>query len=271
MSREVVRWAAACAAVAALIAGWSGSGGAAPSPPRSPWTTFGASTNRNGYSPIAVAQLGRAFVLPLNGRMTSQVLTADGLFFVTTNGGEVVAFDANGFVRWRQNVGQLAHDCGQLDGYGVVGTGVIDPRTHTFYVVDAFARMHAFALSSGAERPGWPIRLFPAFTEELDWGALTLAGGSVYVPSAAYCDIPLTLGGIHAVDLADRTVTHWRVVPKEKGGGGGPWGWGGLAFDPGTQSVFVGTSGAFPGGSNDGPDSRRTRASRKAWWSCPRL
>ena len=106
MSREVVRWAAACAAVAALIAGWSGPGGAAPSPPRSAWTTFGAATNRNGYSPIAVAQLGRAFVLPVNGRMTSQVLAADGLFFVTTNGGEVVAFDANGVVRWRQNVGQ---------------------------------------------------------------------------------------------------------------------------------------------------------------------
>lgn len=254
MSREVVRWAAACAAVAALIAGWSGSGGAAPSPPRSAWTTFGASANRNGYSPIAVAQLGRAFVLPVNGRMTSQVLAADGLFFATTNGGEVVAFDANGVLRWRQTVGQLAHDCGQLDGYGVVGTGVIDRRTHTLYVVDAFARMHAFALSTGAERPGWPIRLFPAFTEELDWGALTLAGGSVYVPAAAYCDIPLTLGGIHAVDLADRTVKHWRVVPKEQGGGGGPWGWGGVAFDSDTQSVFVGTSGAFPGGSNDGPD-----------------
>jgi outer membrane protein assembly factor BamB len=254
VSREVLRCAAACAAVAAVIAGSSGPVGAAAPPPRSAWTTFGASTNRNGYSPIAVAQLGRAFVLPVDGRVTSQVLAADGLFFATTNGGEVVAFDANGFVRWRQDVGQLAHDCGQLDGYGVVGTGVIDARAHTLYVVDAFARMHAFALANGAERPGWPIRLFPAFTEELDWGALTLAGGSVYVPGAAYCDIPLTLGGVHAIDLGSRAVAHWRVVSTENGGGGGPWGWGGLAFDPQADALYVGTSGAFPGGANDGDD-----------------
>ncbi|HEY2985792.1 MAG TPA: PQQ-binding-like beta-propeller repeat protein, partial [Jatrophihabitantaceae bacterium] len=63
-----------------------------------------------------MAGLGRAFVLPLSGRITSQILAADGLFFVTSNGGDVVAFDGNGFVRWRQNVGQLAHSCGQLDG-----------------------------------------------------------------------------------------------------------------------------------------------------------
>jgi hypothetical protein len=174
------------------------------------------------------------------------------VFFVTSNAGDVVAFDRNGSIRWRRNVGQLAHSCQQLDGYGIVGTGVIDPAAHTLYVADAFGRLHAFAVSSGAERPGWPIRLYPTFTQQLDWGALTLAGGFVYVPTAAYCDTPLTSGGVHAVELATGKVTSWRVVPKASGGGGGPWGWGGLAFDPEAQSLFAATSGAFSGGENRG-------------------
>lgn len=211
-----------------------------------------------GYTPIAVSGLSRSFVLPVSGRITGQVLAADGLFFVTSNAGDVVAFDRNGFVRWRANVGQLAHDCQQLDGYGIVGTGVIDQASHTLYVADAFGRLHALALSSGIERAGWPIRLYPTFMQELDWGALTLAGGSVYVPTAAYCDTPLTLGGVDAVDLASNAVTTWRVVPKEDGGGGGPWGWGGLAFDPDSQSLFAATSGAFSGGSNRGASFTET-------------
>src|SRR5262245_28236033 len=211
---EVGRGAVACVAVAALICGWAGSSGGASLPP-STWPTFGAGTSRAGYTPISASRLSRAFVLPLSGRITSQILAADGLFFATSNAGDVVAFDRNGYVRWRQNAGQLAHSCQQLDGYGIVGTGVIDPAAHTLYAVDAFARLHAYALSSGVERPGWPIRLFPTFTEQIDWGALTLAGGSVYVPTASYCDTPLTSGGVHAVDLATRAVTRWRVVPKE--------------------------------------------------------
>ncbi len=224
------------------------------------WTTFGASAARLGEAPAAapVSALARRFVLPLSGRITAQVLSAGGVFVAASTGGDVVAFDRNGFVLWHDQLGQLAYDCPQLNGYGVVGTGVIDPSSGTFYVADAFGRLHALSLSTGAERPGWPVRVFTDVDRELNWGALTLAAGSVYVPTAAYCDAPGTPGGVYRVNLATKVVSRWLAVPLDLGGGGGPWGWGGLAFDPASDSLFAGASGAFAGGSNSGTSYSET-------------
>jgi hypothetical protein len=218
------------------------------------WTTFGAGPARLGQTAAAapVSRVARRFVLPLSGRITAQVLSAGGVFVAASTGGDVVAFDRNGFVLWHDQLGQLAYDCPQLNGYGVVGTGVIDSSSGTFYVADAFGRLHALALSTGAERPGWPVRVFTDVDRELNWGALTLAAGSVYVPTAAYCDAAGTPGGVYRVNLATKAVTRWLAVPLNLGGGGGPWGWGGLAFDPASDSLFAGASGAFAGGSNSG-------------------
>ena len=238
----------AAGVVALAVATATGGAGAPPS-----WTTYGAGTARTGLaaSSDSVTQLTRHFVIPLSGGITAQVLEADGTFVAASTGGEIVAFDADGFIRWRADVGQLAHSCQQLNGYGVVGTGVIDPASGTYYVADAFGRLHALSLATGAERSGWPVRVFSDFDRELDWGALTLAAGSVYIPTAAYCDQPGTPGGIYRVDLATRAVTHWLAVTLDQGGGGGPWGWGGQAYDP-AVGLFAGTSGAFSAGSNVG-------------------
>ena len=218
------------------------------------WTTFGAGPARLGEAPAPASssRVGRRFVLPLPGRITAQVLAADGVFVAATTNGDVVGLDRNGFVLWHDRLGQLANSCPQLNGYGVVSTGVIDPSSLTVYVMDGFGRLHALALGTGVERSGWPVRVFGDFDRELDWGALTLAAGSVYVPTAAYCDQPGTPGGIYRVDLASRGVTRWLAVPLDRGGGGGPWGWGGLAYDPAANSLFAGSSGAFSGGSNTG-------------------
>ena len=226
----------------------------------STWATFGASTARLGQAAASapVSNVARRFVLPLSGRFTAQVLSAEGVFVAASTGGDVVAFDRNGFVLWRDQIGQLAHSCPQLDGYGVVGTGVIDQTSGTFYVADAFGRLHALALATGAERPGWPVRVFTDVDSELNWGALTLARGSVYVPTAAYCDTAGTPGGIYRVNLATRAVSHWLAVPLDQGGGGGPWGWGGLAFDSASGGLFAGSSGAFAGGSNTGASYTET-------------
>ncbi|HEX6761447.1 MAG TPA: PQQ-binding-like beta-propeller repeat protein [Gaiellaceae bacterium] len=243
------------AALALLLA--YAADGATPAPS---WTTFGESTARLGQTSTAAppSRLTRRFVLPLSGRITSQVLSSGGVFVATSTGGDVVAFDRNGFVLWHDRVGQLAHACPQLDGYGVVGTGAVDPSSRTLYVADAFGRLHALALSTGAERRGWPIRVFADGDRELDWGALTLAGGSVYVPTAAYCDAAGTPGGIYRVNLATKTVGHWLAVPLDQGGGGGPWGWGGLAWDPAANLLYAATSGAFSGGSNSGSSYTET-------------
>ncbi len=180
------------------------------------------------------AALTRAFVLPLNGRITNQVLAAGGAYFVGTSSGEVVSFTPAGVVRWQDQLGQLTSKCAQLDG------------------MDAFGRLHALSLSTGAERPGWPVKVFTDDRRELDWGALSLVDGSVYVPTASYCDTAGTPGAVYRIDTASGAVTQWLSVPVASGGGAGPWGWGGLAFDPTLDTLFAATSGAFDGGTNSG-------------------
>ena len=63
----------------------------------------------------------------------------------------VYALAENGYVRWRVDLGQLERVCQQIDGYGVTGTPVIDLATHALYVADAFGRVHALDLATGAE------------------------------------------------------------------------------------------------------------------------
>lgn len=215
------------------------------------WTTFGNTAQRTGGTVPAPTSLQRSFVLPVDGRITGQVLASRGVFYAATTSGEVVAFNANGFVLWRDDLGQLAQTCPQLDGYGIVGTGVIDAAAHLLYVADAFGRLHALALGTGAERGGWPVRVFTDFRKELVWGALTLAGGSVFVPTASYCDTP-SVGGIHRVDVRTQQVATWLGVPEDEGGGGGVWGWGGAAYSPHDAALFAVTANAFPGGTNSG-------------------
>jgi len=227
--------------------------GAAAAGPGPDWTTYGAGAGRAGAAQATPASLTRAFVLPARGRITAQVLEAGGTFYAATTAGEVVAFTADGYVRWRADVGQLAQSCAQLDGYGVLGTGVVDAAAGTLYVADAFGKLHALDLGSGAERPGWPVRVFADFRRELVWGALTLADGAVYVPTASYCDDP-SVGGVYRVDVASRQVDAWISVPPSEGGGGGVWGWGGTAFSAADDALYAVTANALEGGTNTGDD-----------------
>src|SRR5689334_15734137 len=75
------------------------------------WVTFGDSPLRTGLAPSAARTAKRSFVLPVDGRITAQVLASGGRFFAATTSGEVEAFDANGFVLWHDELGQLAQTC----------------------------------------------------------------------------------------------------------------------------------------------------------------
>jgi hypothetical protein len=87
------------------------------------WTTYGGDPGRVGSAPALAPPIKPAFVLPLRGRVTSQVLAArdvpsPGLttLYVTTSAGIVYALSESGYVRWRVDLGQLANECPQLDG-----------------------------------------------------------------------------------------------------------------------------------------------------------
>ena len=252
--------------VAALVACASASSATTPTPL---WAGWGGNPARTGLAATEPAAVTGSFVLPLGGRITSQVLYAGGAFFAATSTGRIVSFTTNGIVRWQVNVGQITSHCAQLDGYGVTGTGVIDPAAGTLYEMDAFGRLHALSLATGAERDGWPVQVFTDDRRELDWGALTLADGSVYVPTASYCGTPGTPGAVYRVDTASRSVDQWLAVPLASGGGGGAWGWGGLAYDATLDRLFAATSGAFDGGTNTGATSPSSSATETS--SCSSL
>jgi hypothetical protein len=235
------------------------SGAAAASP--SGWTTYGGDPGRAGSAAPLVPPVKPAFVLPLRGRVTSQVLAArdvpsPGLttLYVTTSAGILYALSETGYVRWRVGLGQLANECPQLDGYGVTGTPVIDAAGGTLYAVDALGRLHALALATGVERSGWPVQLFDDPEHSLVWGALALADGRVYAATGSYCDFKPFEGKVFAVDTKTRERTSWTAVDAENGGGGGIWGWGGVAYSPRLDRLFVATGNAFEGGTNTGAD-----------------
>jgi hypothetical protein len=237
------------------------SGAHAAGPPG--WPTYGGEPGRSGVATGAIdpGSVEPAFVLPVRGRVISQILAAldvpePGLttLYAATSAGRIYAVSENGYVRWRVDLGRFANSCAQLDGYGVTGTPVIDPQTHSLYVADALGRLHALDLATGAEQPGWPVTLYDDPAEELVWGALALADGHVYAPTGSYCDAGPFEGKVIGVDLASKKVSTWVSVPAGSGGGGGIWGWGGIAYSRALDSLFVATGNAFEGGTNTGPD-----------------
>jgi hypothetical protein len=199
-----------------------------------------------------------AWYTPVSGRITSQALVAENVpapgqrtVYVATSKGIVYALGENGYIRWRVELGQLDRICQQIDGYGVTGTGVIDPGTHSLYLADGFGRLHALDLVTGAEQAGWPVQLYADHRKELVWGAMTLVNGSIYVGTGSYCDRPM-VGKVLRVNLATKQVSRWVSVPLRLGGGGSVWGWGGVAYSPQRGSLFVATGNAFRGGTNVG-------------------
>ena len=235
------------------------SGGAA-AQPSGGWLTYGNDPARSSATDAALSppSVRPASYAPISGRVSAQALVAQDVpspglrtVYVATSKGVLYALAENGYVRWRVDLGQLERVCQQIDGYGVTGTPAIDPATHAIYVADAFGRIHSLDLATGAERPGWPVAAYADFRRELVWGALTIVDGSVYFGTGSYCDRKM-VGKVFRVQIATGTVSQWEVVPKRLGGGGGVWGWGGLAYSATRDSLYAVTGNAFEGGGNRG-------------------
>jgi len=205
--------------------------------PSGGWLTYGNDVARSSATGTSLSppSVRPAWYTPISGRVSSQALVAQDVpgpgqrtIYVATSKGTVYALAENGYIRWRVELGQLDRVCHQIDGYGVTGTPVIDPGMSSIFLADAFGRLHALDLATGAERAGWPVSVYTTWRRELVWGALTIVNGSIYFGTGAYCDRPM-VGKIFRVDIATRAVSRWQVVPPSRGGGGGVWGWGGVS------------------------------------------
>jgi len=99
------------------------------------WLTFGGASARPGATASSVGPLRASWFAPLAGTVTSQPLVArnvprpgDTTVYVGTQAGFVYALAANGYVRWRVDLGRFTLPaCPQVpDGWGITGTPVID-------------------------------------------------------------------------------------------------------------------------------------------------
>ena len=224
---------------------------------------------------------------------------------VATEHNTVYCFDAdsntgtsNG-VLWQVNLGPSA-PC-PVPGFefraitnevGITGTPVIDPVSQTLYVdtfttdgVNYFHNIHALDITDGSERPFSPVTVnvsipgngvgssggvlpFQA-SQELQRGALTLAGGVLYVTYAGYTDLTTTdpfHGWVIGFDPATLQVLPnyiFNSTPNgttgqfgAAAGEGGVWmGGGGLAVDSNTNLYFStgdGNFNAYSGGTEYG-------------------
>jgi outer membrane protein assembly factor BamB len=238
------------------------------------WTTWGFDLARSAYNPketvlnpTTVRHLRRRWTLDAGAIIDTQPTVASNvkvtlhgrrttanLVFVGTEHGNFFAVNtANGVPVWRREgsggghrtLGYRTTGCGDIPGkkFGITDAPVIDRAANTIYVTGGDGRLYALDMSTGVTRRGWPVTITSDPVHEHDWGALTLAGGAIYVPIASDCDIRPYHGRLVKVSVAHhRIVSSWSPVPQSHFGGG-IWGWGGVSVNEG--HIFTATGNVF--------------------------
>ncbi len=245
----------------------------------------GANLNEPLLSPANVkpGSFGLRFRQTVDGAVFAQALYLPSvpvaghglhnLVIVATGHGSLYAFDAddasgsNASPLWQTSVLDPLHGIEAVTSIDVncivvapelaiVGTPVADPATLTLYVVSDTKqhgtnftfRLHAFDITSGAERPGSPVPIqAPGFVprQHKQRGALLLANGIVYVPFGSNCDISPYHGWLmayHASTLSPAGV--FNTTPN--GGEGSFWNAGaGAAADSAGNIYHMSANGDF--------------------------
>jgi|RhiMetdeSRZDD1v2_1073273.scaffolds.fasta_scaffold09886_7 outer membrane protein assembly factor BamB len=237
----------------ALFLAWVAPSHAAVPTDANAWTSYGFDNQlTNGIQTRAltlgtVPKLRLDWSQALDGPILASPLSANvlgqQLVFAATEAGTVYAVDADtGTIVWQRSLGAVATpECGT---WGITSTGAIDLDRQTLFEIGADGELHALDVSTGEERPGYPLTLIENNMYEYVWGGLRIAADRLYVGVASYCDVgppggPLPEGRLLAVPLADPSnFTVWDPVPGP-GNMGGMWGWGGVSVEPSTGNVFT--------------------------------
>jgi iron transport multicopper oxidase len=221
---------------------------------------------------VSGGTFGQLWSTTVDGQVYAQPLLANGTLLVATENNKVYGLDpATGAPRWAAplNLGEpwKAADigCGDLTpNIGVTATPVIDPATNTAYLTHknyvsgssgpARWLLDAINLSTGAERPGFPVTLSGAAqnqpsetfkpTNELQRPGLLLMNGVVYAAFGSDCDYSPWQGWVFGVSTSGQIRARW--VDMTSGDGAGIWQSGaGLTSDgPGTLMISTGNGGA---------------------------
>ena len=185
------------------------------------------------------------------------------LLLIATEQNLVYALDArSGVPAWKTSLGppvaRSSLPCGNIDPLGVTGTPAIDRHTQALYL-DAMItdkasgapkhKIFGLSLKDGAVLPGWPVDVEAALKAsgqtfrsgvQNQRGALTIAGGAVYVPYGGnFGDCGDYRGWVVSVALqAPHTTGSWSTRAR----GGGVWAAGGVSSDGAALYVATGNT-----------------------------
>jgi hypothetical protein len=248
----------------------------------------GQNTHELALSPTTVdaAHFGKLFALPLDGAMYAQPLVVPNLtiagatrdvLFAATSHDSVYAFatDAAQTPIWQVSflkpgvtpvpAADVSDSTDIFPEIGITGTPVIDPVTHTLYVVAKtkepgptyVQRLHALVLETGAEQPGSPVVITAAVPgtapdavnglvqfsalRQLQRPALLLANHLVWIAFGSHGDVQPYHGwllGYDAATLAQKVV----VNTTPDGTEGSIWQSGGGVASDATGALYLETA-----------------------------
>ena len=217
---------------------------------------------------LASGTFGQLFSTSVNGQVYAQPVVAGNTVIVATENDWLYGLNAaTGAIDWSRQLGtpwpSSAEGCSDLaPNVGVTGTPVYNPATSTVYLVSQQVPagnsvynpeffMHAINVQTGAERPGWPVpihgapsndpgRPFNPFTE-LQRPGLLLLDGSVYAAFGSHCDFTPFAGYVAGVNTSSRALTLWSDEAGLTDDEGGIWQSGGGLMSDGPGRIFLAT------------------------------
>ena len=222
------------------------------------WTTYGHDASRSGAdttSPPATNPHPAWTSTPLDGAVYAQPLVIGSSVIAATENNSLYSLNAStGKINWSRHlappVSGSSLPCGNIDPSGITGTPVADPSTRTLWVVSfsppAAHTLWQIDLDNGqilGSRPADPPGADPV--SEQQRGALTLAGGTVYIPyGGLYGDCGNFRGwlaGLSATSPVDRSMAVYKT-PAERAGIWAPPG----AVIDGAGDLLVATGNGLP-------------------------
>jgi len=231
-------------------------------------------------SHISTTTFGRRWSTPVSGSVYAQPLVAGGRVIVATEANRVVSLNAaTGRPQWTTNLGtpwnpaDLGSCTDLTPSIGVTATPVIDPATNTVYLTHktytsgvAAWYLDALDLSTGGQRPGFPVRLTgvadnaPGLTFDprmhLQRPGLLLLDGVVYAAFGSHCGLPTHQGWVFGVGTDATIRARWSTT--DQGSGAGIWQTGSGLMSDGPGRIFFATGNGWsptpplPGGADTG-------------------
>ena len=225
------------------------------------------------FGQIFATQLTNADGTPDHGQIYAEPTVVNGTLIVANENNNVYGLDpVSGAIKWRRNVGapwpSATIGCGDLSpNVGITGTPVYDPASNALYFTSTANDgpdadhpswyMHAVDPASGAEKPGFPVKIQGAASNDpagvfnaeyqMQRPGLLLMNGVVYAAFGGHCDLspaagPGYRGFVVGVDTQTASIdSMWTSELTSAGAGAGIWQSGGALMSDGDGRIILTT------------------------------